>query len=94
MKIVKGTFAPTYSGVWSQFSSASFKLHKFWFHVNDMNCCARGTMHKYMLVKPTILESWHVQKGTNLTQDEIKPLDEASFIFNEQSLFICLKKPI
>jgi hypothetical protein len=75
MKIAKGTFAPTYSGVWSQFSSASLKLHKFWFHVNDMNCCVSNTMHKYMLVKPTILEIWHVQKGTNLTQDEIKPLE-------------------
>ncbi len=77
-------FAPTHSSVWSQFLSASLKLHKFWFHVNDMNCCASGTMHKYMLVKPIILEIWHVRKGTNLTQDEIKPLEKASFIFNEQ----------
>ncbi len=84
MKIVKGTFAPPYSGVWCQFSSASLNFHKFWFHVNDINCCARGTMHKYMLVKPTILEIWQMQKGTNLTQDEIKPLEEASCISNEQ----------
>jgi hypothetical protein len=41
-------------------------------------------MHKYMLVKPTILEIWQMQKGTNLTQDEIKPLEEASCISNEQ----------
>ncbi len=83
----------TYSSFWYVFLCTLVKFHKFWFCVDDMNCCARGIDHKYAASKPIVLDIWNVQMGTNLKQDEVTSMEEVGFIFNEcppmipQSLF-------
>jgi hypothetical protein len=47
-----------------------------------MNCCVDGTKHKYALDILAILEIWPIKLETNMTQDEIKFLEEAGFVLN------------
>jgi len=72
--------------VWYQFRGAPLKLHKFQFCANDMNRCIGGTKHKYALDILVVLKIWHVQVKTNITQDEIKSLEEKRFVLNKQQL--------
>jgi hypothetical protein len=51
-----------------------------------MNHCVSGTKCKYALDKPAVPKIWPVQVETNLTQDEIKYLEEAKFVLNNQQL--------
>jgi hypothetical protein len=48
-----------------------------------MNYCVGGTKHKYALDRWVILEIWPIQVETNLTQDEIKSLEEVGFVMNK-----------
>jgi hypothetical protein len=66
-----------------QFFNAPLKLHKFWLYVDDMNRCISDKKHKYALDRSAILEIWHVKFETNLTQDEIKFLEEVGFVLNK-----------
>jgi hypothetical protein len=77
-----GVLAATYSRLWFQFPSAPLKLYKFWFYADDMNRCVGGTKHKYALDRPIVLEIWPIKVETNLTQDEIKFLQEMRFVLN------------
>jgi hypothetical protein len=36
--------------------------------------------------RPVVTLIWHVQKGTNLSRNEVKTLKEASFVFNKQPI--------
>jgi hypothetical protein len=47
-----------------------------------MNCCVGDTKHKYALDNLAILEIWPIKVETNITQDEIKFLEEARFVLN------------
>jgi hypothetical protein len=47
-----------------------------------MNCYVGSVKHKYALDRPFVLEIWPIQVETNLTQDEIKSLEEASFVYD------------
>jgi hypothetical protein len=49
-----------------------------------MNRCIGGTKHKYVLDILVVLKIWHVQVKTNITQDEIKSLEEMGFVLNRQ----------
>jgi hypothetical protein len=49
-----------------------------------MNHCIGDMKHKYALDIPAILEIWHVKVETNITQDEIKFLEEVGFVLNRQ----------
>jgi hypothetical protein len=51
-----------------------------------MNRCIGGTKHKYALDILVVLKIWHVQVKTNITQDEIKSLEEKRFVLNKQQL--------
>jgi hypothetical protein len=42
----------------------------------------RGMKHKYAIDRPMVLYVWHVQEKTNLSQDEVKFLEEKGFVFN------------
>jgi hypothetical protein len=42
-----------------------------------------GTKHKYAIDRPVVPSIWHVQKKTNLSQDEMKSLEEKDFVFNK-----------
>jgi hypothetical protein len=41
-----------------------------------MNHCVGGTKRKYALNKLVVLKIWPIQAETNLTQNEIKSLEE------------------
>jgi hypothetical protein len=41
-----------------------------------MNCCVGNTKHKYGMDTPVVSKIWPDQVETNLTQDEIKSLEE------------------
>jgi len=77
---------PTCSSLSSQFLGAPFNLHKFWFCADDMNCYMGGTKHRYVMDRPVVTLIWHVQKGTNLSHNDVKTLKEASFVFNKQPI--------
>jgi hypothetical protein len=47
-----------------------------------MNHCVSGMKHKYALDRPVVQKIWLVQAEPNLTQDEIKSLEEAGFVLN------------
>jgi hypothetical protein len=47
-----------------------------------MNCCIGSTKHKYALDKLVISEIWRIKVETNITQDEIKFLEEVGFVLN------------
>jgi hypothetical protein len=51
-----------------------------------MNCCVGNTKRKYALDRPIAPKIWPLQVETNLTQDEIKSLEEARFVLNKQHL--------
>jgi hypothetical protein len=43
----------------------------------------RGTKRKYAIDRLMVLSIWHVQKKINLSQDELKSLEEKGFVFNK-----------
>jgi hypothetical protein len=47
-----------------------------------MNCCVGNTKRKYALDSLAISEIWPIKIETNITQDEIKFLEEARFVLN------------
>jgi hypothetical protein len=58
-------------------------LHKN-MYANNMNRYMGGTKCKYAVDKSMVLSNWHVQEGMNLSQDEVKFLEEIGFVFNKQ----------
>jgi hypothetical protein len=40
--------------------------------------------HRYVMDRPIVLEIWHVQEGTNLTQNEVRSLTEVGFVVNKR----------
>jgi hypothetical protein len=53
---------PTYLGLFSQFSGAPFKVHKFWFYVDDMNHHVGGLKCMYVVDRLIVPNIWHVQE--------------------------------
>jgi hypothetical protein len=39
--------------------------------------------HRYVMDRPIVPEIWHVQEGTNLTQNEVRSLKELGFVVNK-----------
>jgi len=78
-----GVYALIYLGLWSSFLGAPLKLCKLWFCADDMNRCIGDTNHKYALDKPVVSKIWLIQVESNLTQDQIKFLEDAWFVLNK-----------
>jgi hypothetical protein len=51
-----------------------------------MNCCIGSTKRKYALDRPVVLKIWPIKVETNITQHEIKSLEEARFVLNRWQL--------
>ncbi len=39
--------------------------------------------HRYVMDRPIVPKIWHVQEGTNLTQNEVKSFKEVDFVVNK-----------
>jgi hypothetical protein len=48
----------------------------------------KGMKHNYAIDKLAISSIWPIQEGSNLSQDEVKSLEEASFVLNRQQLIL------
>jgi hypothetical protein len=48
----------------------------------------RGMNRNYAIDKPAISSIWPMQEGSNVSQDEMKSLEEASFVLNRQQLIL------
>ena len=73
------TLAPTYVG-----QKKENKIHRnvsteFWFCVDDINKCVKGTEKSFVIDKLSILMTWSVKRDTILTMKEILALEEAGF---------------
>jgi len=47
-----------------------------------------GMKRNYAIDKLVISSIWPMREGSNLSQDEVKSLEEASFVFNRQQLIL------
>ncbi len=89
MKIIskitnRGILIPCYVGNWSATKGVAIELHKFQFCYDDHNRCVRGTRKKYTIGRLVVPSIWHVQKGNDLTQNEVMPLEKSSFLLSEK----------
>jgi len=80
----RGILAPCYVGNWSVSKGVGIELQKFWFCHDDQSHCVKNTKRKYTIRRFIVPSLWHVQEGTNLTQDEMITLKDASFFFSEK----------
>jgi hypothetical protein len=47
-----------------------------------------GTKHKYAIDRLAFPSIWLVQERTNLSQDEVKSLEEVGFVLNKQQYIL------
>lgn len=52
---------------------------KFWFCVDDIICCVKGSEKKWMLDWPNILIVWLVKVGGKLSWEEVFALKDDGF---------------
>ena len=81
----KSTPAPTYSGLWHNMRLNREQHMQFFFCVDDIERCIKGSRHKWVnpysdtLERSPIPTIWPIKIGTNLTRSEIKALENTSF---------------
>ena len=53
--------------------------YMFWFCLDDIKCCMNDKKKKYVLVWPIVLNTWLVNRGTNLSREEVLALENIGF---------------
>jgi hypothetical protein len=75
----KGTPAPTYRGRKKQYNGNKEIFTDFWFCVDDIHRCVRGSKRPRVIDWPQVPDVWPVLMGTSLTRQETLSLQEAGF---------------
>ena len=80
----KGTPAPTYRSRKEEYGSKREVLVDFWFCLDDIVRCVKGTKRRWVLDWPEVPEVWPVLSGTNLNREESLLLQHARFRLQER----------
>ena len=66
----KGTPTPIYRGRRTKYGGNKEIVTNFWFCLDDIEHCVKGSKCSWILDWPQILDVWPVLSGTNLTRQE------------------------
>jgi hypothetical protein len=80
----KGTHVPTYRRRKTQYSGSKVIVTDFWFCLDDIEHCVKGTKRLWVLDWPQVPNVWLVLSGTNLTRQETLLLQDAGFKLQER----------
>jgi hypothetical protein len=75
----KGTTAPKYRGRNTQYGWTRVIVSDFWFCLDDIERCVKGSKRSWVLDWPQVPDVWHVLSSTNLTLEETLLLQNAGF---------------
>ena len=79
----KGTPSPTYRGRRTEYGGNKEIVTDFWFCLDDIEHCVKGSKRSWVLDWPQVPDVWPVLSSTNLTRQETLLLQDAGFTLQE-----------
>jgi hypothetical protein len=77
----RATATPTYTRIMVYYQKNTDEVMQFFFYINDIERCVKGTKRRWVKSKPDVPNVWPVKIGTNLSRKEIRELEHGGFQF-------------